>query len=353
MDEKDFKRFMVPVLIGVLAILSFLVIRPLGTSIFMGLLLAYLFHNLYVKLNQKWKSENLSASAIVISVLVVLVTPIAILTPIFVKQLYSAYMSLRVADFSAIIFKIVPSLASSKEMTAEVIATASHFNAKISSILLGIFESVFQNIPALLFGVVVVLFTFYFGLREGHKFKEYISIVFPIPKEHKRKLYEKFQQVTDSVLYGELVVGLAQGVIAGIGYYMFGVPNALLLTVLTAIAGVVPVVGPWFVWVPVDFFLFLNGNNVAGMQLLIYGLFVVNWIDTLLRPIIIAQRAEMNAALALIGAIGGVYAFGVIGFVVGPLVLAYLILLIEMYKEDKSESIVIKEEKPPLMEEKK
>jgi predicted PurR-regulated permease PerM len=80
------------------------------------------------------------------------------------------------------------------------------------------------------------------------------------------------------------------------------------------------------------------------MGILIFGLFVINWIDTLLRPVVVSSRAEMNSAIALIGMIGGTIAFGIVGFILGPLILAYLILLIEIYNDKKQESIVFKKE---------
>jgi len=349
MEEKEFKRFIIPVLILILGVLSFLVVRPLGAYILFGLLLSYIFYSSYQKVRTKINSPDLSALIVVITSFVVFVIPPLLLLPLFIRQLFESYLSLRGADFSLIVFKLFPSLASSPAISAEVIASMSHFNSNLSALLLSLFESIFQNIPEIILGLVVLLFTFYFGLREGAKFKEYISVLLPVAKDAKKTLYEKFEKVTDSVLFGHLIIGIAAGIIAGIGYFMFGVPNALLLTVATILVSIVPVVGAWFIWIPVDLFLFINGDNVAGMQLLIYGLFVINWVETFLRPVVIAERSEMNAAISIIGAMGGIYAFGLIGFILGPLILAYLILLIELYKQKQTESIVIREEKIPAI----
>jgi predicted PurR-regulated permease PerM len=132
---------------------------------------------------------------------------------------------------------------------------------------------------------------------------------------------------------------------------MFGVPNAFVLTIVTIFASVLPVIGPSIIWVPTVIYLFIKGNNVAGIQLLIYGLFLINWINVILTPRIISKKAEMNPAIALIGMIGGLYVFGFMGLILGPLILAYLILLIEIYRDKKAESILIKEvdlQKPPV-----
>jgi len=346
MEEKDFKRFMIPVAILVLAVLGFLIVRPIFMPIILGLLFAYVFYSFYKKLEKKIKSSTFAALIVIVIVTLLIVVPLLLLMPLFVKQVFEAYLSVKNLDLGSIIIKILPSSFDSSAIQAEIIASASHFGENISNLMLSLFQKTILNLPEILFGVVILLFTFYFSLKEGHNVKEYFSTLFPFPKDFEERFYRRFDEVTNSIVYGHIVIGLAQGVIAGIGYYMFGVPNALLLTVITAIVGVLPVIGPWLVWMPVDLFLFVSGDTSAGIQLLIYGFLVINMVELVLRPQVVARKADMNPAIALIGAIGGTYAFGVMGFFIGPLLLAYLILLIELYKnKDTGNSIIIREEK--------
>ncbi len=349
MDEKDFKKFLIPVVILLMGVLSFLVIKPIMTAVVLGLLFAYMFTPAYRGLNKRIKSKNICALIITIAAIVVIILPLILMLPSFTKQLFNLYQSLQGLDVSKLVLQLLPSLASTQGISTELISAASHFNSNLSSWVLSIFQNTLMNLPEITFAVLILLFTFFFALREGDSIWDYFTTIFPFPKEYHDKFYQRFAQVTDSVVYGHIVIGVAQGLIAGIGYYMFGIPNALLLTIMTTIVGVIPVIGPWLVWIPVDFFLFATGNTVAGMQLLIFGLFVINWADTIARPVVVADKAEMNSALALIGVIGGTYAFGVIGFLLGPLILASFILMIELYQTKKiEESIVLKEVKPQL-----
>lgn len=347
MDGEDFKKFAVIGVILFLIVLVFFILKDIMTEIFIGLLFAYLFYPFYIKLNRKIKSKNLSALIIVGSVLLVILLPLLLLIPTFIEQLFESYLAIRGADFSQIAFHIFPSLTSSKEIIAEVIASSSYFSSAISNWLLELFQNTVRNIPVMILNVIIILFTFFFSLREGEYVKEYFSIIFPFQESYRKRFFMRFEQVTNSLLYGQLIVGIAQGIISGIGYFMFGIDKALLFTVLTTIIGIIPVIGPWLVWIPLDIMLFINGNTTEGIQLLVYGLFVINWIDTLLRPVVVAKKGQINEALALVGAIGGIYAFGLIGFIIGPLVLALLILLIEIYKGEKTDSIIIKEEPKP------
>jgi predicted PurR-regulated permease PerM len=346
MDEKDFKKFMIPVAILGLAVLSFLIIKPLFVPIILGLLFAYIFYPTYVKLRDKIKSENTSAFIIVFLSSLIILVPIILFLPVFVKQLFETYLLLKNADFSAILTQIFPTLLNNKALSAEVLASASHFGANISAFLLNIFQETVMSIPQIVFGAIILMFTFFFALKEGHDVKDYFSTLFPFPKEFQQRFFERFEQVTNSVIYGHLVVGLIQGIIGGIGFYMFGVPNALLLTILIAIVGILPVLGPVIVWAPLTLYLFVTGKTDLAIQLLVFSVLTTP-VDTILRPQIVSKRAEMNTAIALIGAIGGTYAFGLVGFLIGPLILAYLILLIELYKNKKpEESIVIRGIKP-------
>lgn len=347
MEEKDFKKFTVPFMIILLAIPSFFIIRPIIIAIALGLTLAYLFYPVYTKLMKKLKSKYLSATIILVISVILIVLPIIILIPMTARQVVDVYAAVSQFEVYPALNKIAPFLLENPVVSTELQAASSQIKTALSGWILSFMKDLIVQLPEILLGIIVVLFTFFFSLIESDKFRDYFSVVFPFPKQYQDKFYEKFDQVTNSVLYGELIVGVTQGLIAGIGYVVLGVPKALLLTIATIIASIIPIIGPWLIWVPVDVYLFAQGHTGLAMGLLIYGLFVVNWVDTLLRPQIVSSKTEMNSAIALIGTVGGLYAFGLIGILIGPLVLAYIILLIEIYRDKgKEPSIVLREENP-------
>ena len=113
MEDKDFKKIIIPMLILALAILAFFIIKPLATAIFLGLLFAYVFYPLYIKLKMHIHSANWSAFLIVLGSLIIFLIPILLLTPMFIKQLFDFYLSIKNTDFSVLIFKVFPSIANS------------------------------------------------------------------------------------------------------------------------------------------------------------------------------------------------------------------------------------------------
>ena len=104
-------------------------------------------------------------------------------------------------------------------------------------------------------------------------------------------------------MYGQIVIGFIQGLVAGLGFFLFGAPNALLFMILASIAGVFPIVGPAIIWIPMAVYLLVTGNNVAGLGVMIFGIASIV-VDNLLRPIIILRRLMINSLLALLGTMG-------------------------------------------------
>lgn len=343
MDEKNLKHLAVPLAILILAVLAFFVLKPIFVPVILGLLFAYIFYPLYSKLYSKLKSKNWSAILIVLISLFLFLIPTMLIIYASIKQILEVYIIFKNMDLDTLLRGAFPSLFSNPVVASEITSTLSHLSSQLTDIILSFFKNTIMNLASIIMGVLILLFTFFFALIEGDNVRNYLSTIFPFPKEYSEKLSLKFDQVTSSFIYGHLIVGLAQGIIAGLGYFILGIPNAFLLTILTTFVGVLPLVGPALIWIPITIYLFINGNNVVGIQLLIYGLFVLNWVDAILRPRIMSKKAEMNPAIALIGVIGGLYAFGFIGLILGPLILAYLILLIELYKDKKTESILIRE----------
>jgi predicted PurR-regulated permease PerM len=343
MKEDGFKKVVIVLVILSLLVLAFLIIRPIFIAILFGVLLSYIFRPLYLLLHKKIKSETFSAFLVVFGILLLILVPMILLMPVVTRQLIDVYIAMQKINLATIINSNFPAFFNTLSNSADIAAISNSFTSNIGSFVVTSVQKIIFNLPSLLLQTVIVLFTFFFGLRDHDKLKLYFLSVSPFSKEIQNKFYEKFKQVTNSIIYGQLIVGIAQGIIAGIGYFIFGVPNAVLATIVTMLVGIIPVIGPWLVWIPIDIFLFVSGQTGPAIGLLIYGLLVINWVDTLIRPLVVSRMTKMNSALALIGMVGGLYVFGIIGLILGPLILAYLLLIAEFFKQKRFKSIIIEE----------
>jgi predicted PurR-regulated permease PerM len=187
---------------------------------------------------------------------------------------------------------------------------------------------------------LVVFFSFFFVLRDKEELILYIQSFLPFPKEVEKRLFKSSKDLTISILYGQIVIGIVQGITVGIGFFIFGVPNAVLITIIAMVAGMFPIVGTTIIWVPVAIYLFIAGNTVNALGVILFGL-IASVIEALFKPIFISRRAKMNSSLVLFGMVGGLLFFGLLGIILGPLILAYLFIVVEAYRNKKLPESVI------------
>ena len=169
---------------------------------------------------------------------------------------------------------------------------------------------------------------------------DYIKSLLPFPKDVEKKLFQYSEGITSSVLYGQVVIGIIQGIIAGIGFFIFQVPNPLFLTLLAILAGVLPIIGTALIWLPVAIYLFIAGNTFSTIGVLFFGV-ISSTVDNIIRPMIVSRKTSIHSSIVLIGMIGGIFMFGIMGLILGPLILSYLLIIIELYRKRKSPGVFI------------
>ena len=343
-DKSTFKNTITVVLILGLFILAGIIIKPIIIAIISGVLLGYIFYPFYRFILRKLKREGISALLVCLGLLIIIIGVTSIILSSLVNQSISLYLALQSMDLSIILTQILPNFLSN-EITTTLGGSLNTFISNTITQLLSKFGDIILNIPMILLQLFVAIFIFFFTLKDGKKGIEYIQSLDLLEKEVQEKFFKQFKAITYSVLMGQIIVGIMQGLIAGLGYFIFRVPNPLILTLLTMLVGIIPLIGPWLVWIPVVIYLFASGNSGAGLGLLIYGAVIISWLDTVIRPIIVAKRTQINSAIVIIGMIGGLYVFGILGLIIGPLVLAYVLLVIELYRKKsfKNKNIIFKE----------
>ena len=342
LDKSNLKTFVTYVLIIGLFVLAFFVIKPIIFSIIYGILLAYIMYPAYKMISKRVKNETFAATLFCLLLLLIIIAIGFLFFQFLFKQLIDLYLAIQKVDISPVIKSILPSYMSGDISTRIVSAASSAVTGLIADSLNSI-TGFIVNLPYIILQISVVVFVFFFTLRDGARTIEYFKSLAPLKKETQDRFFKNFKDITNSVLIGHVVIGIMQGIIAGIGYYIFGVPDVAILTVVTIVAAIIPIVGPWIIWVPVDIYLFASGNSGAGIGFLIYGTILVSTLENFIRPLIVSRGTEVNSLIIVIGMIGGLFAFGILGIIIGPLVLAYVLLVIELYrKQTMTEDIIFK-----------
>src|SRR3989338_137280 len=333
LDEKDIKRLSTLGLLLILCIISFFIVRPILISAIAGLILAYVFTPLYRKIHLHVKSKNLAAWIVSILILVILIIPLWFIFPVVLKQVYALYSQYQSLDMTSMVKSIFPS--ASDKFLIQTTATLNNFVVTLTSLISNLITNFFLNIPYLLVDLFIMAFVFYYSLRDSEGLVNFFKSISPLSEVHQKILVKHFRDMTDSIIYGQVIVGIVQGAFAGLGFAIFGINNALVLTLLAIIFSIIPFLGPFIVWIPIAILLFANGDVSLGVAYLLYNLLIVSVVDNIVRSYLISKKTKVSPALIMVGMIGGLYLFNIIGLIIGPLILAYLVTILESFK-DKS-----------------
>ena len=203
-----------------------------------------------------------------------------------------------------------------------------------------------MSVLALFFAML----TMQFILRNWQKLALHAQQTFPLRPDYTRALFDEFRRVGRTTLLGTIVTGLAQGVLATVGYLIAGVPEPLFFGALTAVASLLPAVGTMIVWVPAGIFQIVNGHPVSGVVELVWGLFVIVGVsDYVIRPRLVGGEGSMPALVTFIALFGGVEVFGLKGLVLGPVVMSLGIAVLRIYATEvrARRSAVARDKTPP------
>jgi len=340
MEQDYFKKIMTAVILIILIVLTFILLKSLIMSIIFGMILAFIFSPVYDFAFKYIKKKNIAAFLMCLLLIVLIVVPLWYIAPIAINQSIKFYMNSQNMDFITPLKAVFPSMLQSEAFANEIGSAIHTFVTKTTNSLMNSLSDVILNFPTLFLHLLVVFFSFFFVLRDKEELIEYIQSLIPFSKEVEKRLFKSSRDLTISILYGQIVLGLVQGITAGIGFFIFGVPNALLITILAMLAGMLPIVGTAIIWVPVAIYLLIAGNTVSALGVVMFGL-ISSVIEALVKPIFISRRAKMNSSLILFGMVGGMISFGLLGIILGPLILAYLFIVIEAYRNKKLPDVVI------------
>ncbi|HOC96903.1 MAG TPA: AI-2E family transporter [Candidatus Pacearchaeota archaeon] len=345
MDEDYTRKILTSIIFIGLLVLSFFLMKPLIMSMIVGILFAFIFGPIYAFFFKHTKKKNLSAIIVSIILIAVVVVPLWYVIPIAIDESIKVYMASQEWDFVTPLKTIFPKIFQSEQFSNEIGQALKSFVSKLANSLMNYLSNIILNFATLLLKLLVILFTFFFFLRDREKIEDYIKSLLPFSKDVEKKLFKSSSDLTASILYGQVLLGIIEGIIVGIGLWIFNVPGAFLLTAIAALLGIFPIIGTALVWIPVAIYLFMHGTPISALGIILFGL-IASFIESFLKPIFISRRAKMNTSIVLFGMIGGLMLFGILGVVLGPLILAYLFIIIEVFRNKKlPEGVIIPPEK--------
>jgi len=194
--------------------------------------------------------------------------------------------------------------------------------------------SIFTSTLSAFFSFLLMLIIIFYFLKDGTKWRKAIIVLSPLGDADDEKIITRFTQAVEAVMKGYLFIAIIQGVLLGIGFWIFGIPNGALWGVIAAVMSLIPTVGTSLVSIPGIIFLFATGNTTPAIGLLVWAIIVVGMVDNFLSPLIVGKQINIPSILILFSVLGGISFLGPVGILVGPLTVSLLYTLISIYRHE-------------------
>ena len=345
-DRTFYARTFALVAAALIAYLLVLVLSPLAQPIAWSLFIAFLLHPLHRWLTRKLRGRA-AVSAAILTVFTVLMVlgPLGALSAAFAAQLTELArraqefaVEHRPANFAELadVPVVGPALAWVQQTTgvtlAQIQAWAVEAAQAILKALAGLGRAAFLGALGTVIGFALMMFILFFAIRDSERVFRALRELVPLEEKEKTRLFGHLASVTRALVYGTGVTAIVQGTLIGLGFAAVGLPSPVVFGVLAALAALIPLAGTPVVWVPAVIVLAAQGRWTAVLIMVVWGGFVTT-IDNFLRPWLVSGRAEIGALTVFVGVLGGIAAFGPIGIILGPLVLALAIALIRFSLE--------------------
>ena len=311
-------------LLAFLAYLVYQLARPFLAAIGVGLVLTVITFPLYDRIRRKLGGRDGAAAALmVLLVFLLLVIPAVALIGVLGEQATDVYRwGEKAASQDNPVQRTLERLAAYRNhpvlgrgvewilpqleaFAANAKHTVPEAMKKLIGTVTGMLTSILANVLAFFLNLILALAAMGIFYARGESLLGEVAALVPLPRERSKELFSRLGMVTKAVVKGVGLTCLAQGALGGLGFWIAGIPSALLFGTVMAFTGLIPVVGTAIVWVPAVLYLFFTGQTTWAMGLLLWCALLVGNIDNVLRPLLIGGKAGMPLPLLLVGILGG------------------------------------------------
>ncbi|HBB02204.1 MAG: hypothetical protein US89_C0002G0048 [Candidatus Peregrinibacteria bacterium GW2011_GWF2_38_29] len=323
------------------------VISPFLPVVIVAAVLTAAFHPFYKIFVKLFRGRKSIASIVMcLLMIVVIIVPLIVFIMYLANEALSAYALLEQkmqsgaidSYFSStskggLLYDIKARLAPIMKIEPTYMKSAITDVAKnISNFLVDKSAELLKNATTMLIGFIFTLFTMYFFFKDGEVLIQKAVHLLPLPNKYEKILLSKLSQTTRSIFQGIFATAIAQGFMAGIGFWIAGVPNAALWGTLAGFFSMLPYIGTATIWLPASIVLLTSGHVSSGVFLILWGLFIVSTVDNVVKAFVIGGGMKTYPLFVFFVVFGGFLAFGFPGILYGPLVLTVFLSLLDIYK---------------------
>ncbi len=324
--------------------LCWLMIQPFVGVLAWATVLVIVFYPVHRRLVQRTKKPSLSALISCALVILTILIPVALVTVAVLNELSGAVHNLQAtiaylldpnSPVSGRVLQWVGNYVDIEQIRSGQYLTEQlkGVSGEIAGRTLGIIGGVVGAIVQMFF----VVFTMYYLFRDGDRIFNAVTDSLPVDDKQAVSIMERARDVIGASVYGVLAIAVIQGTLGGLAFWVLGVPSALVWGVAMTFLSMIPMLGAFLVWVPAAIFLAATGHYWKAILMVLWGTLVIGMVDNFLRPMLVGSRTKLHELLIFFAVLGGLQVFGVLGIVMGPVVLAVTMTLLEIFRAvDKS-----------------
>jgi predicted PurR-regulated permease PerM len=331
--------FLAILLIGTIAFLWLL--KPFAYPIFWAAVIAGIFGPMYKSINRRIRHPNVSTAIMLIVVLFVIILPLVVTMSILLAQAIDMYSALK--DTASIqqkaqgLINLIKDNPYLDKLDLDENALTEKFykvSGSISKYIVGYLTDLTQNTLLLLINFVVMLYCLFFFIRDGDRLLRGSLYILELKDEIGNRIYQRFTSTARATLKGTIIIGLIQGTMGGILFWVVGISSAIVWGVIMVLAAMIPGIGCAIIWAPAALIMLATSHVWEAIVIIAIGSLVISSVDNVLRPLLVGKDTQMHPLLIFLSTLGGIAVFGVSGFVIGPIITALMSTLWEIYEKD-------------------
>jgi len=340
----------------VIIVLSVYTVLPFLSPIVFAALVAYIFYPLYQALNRRIKSKTLNAFIVSIFIILLFTAPVFFLIKTLTTEVNTLYIAAKMKlQGGAIGADIVVQCSGDNGFVCNLVRNVNvmirdpqvkeylnTFFASTLGFITQVTSDIILGVPRIILSILIsILATFYF-LRDGADLIKRLRKSVPLKLHHQDELFTQLDNVIYAVVYGALIIAVVQGSLGAIGFFFAGIKSPVFWGGIMSIFALIPFIGTAPIWGTAAVILLAIGLTQGdtamiwrGAGLALYGALVISTVDNFMRPWLIGERARVHPLIILLGVFGGLATFGVIGFILGPIILAMGKTMYEIYETEE------------------
>lgn len=324
------------------------ILSPFLAPLLAAVMINLIFYPFNIWLRSKISNTNVTAAIATVTVVVTIVLPVLLLlwaliieAADLVPVIRDWVIKLETDGFKSLGDAVPEPL---QQLWARILPYVERWNLDLQSTLTGSISDLGNSITAFgaatlreffkfILNLVVLVLVLFFFFRDGDRIIHRLIELVPMEKGNKQLIVARLDRTLVAIVRGAFATASVQGILAGVGLAVAGVPFSLLLGFISALLSLVPFVGSSLVWAPASVYLILNDHTVAGIGLILWGVFVVGLVDNFLRPWVVGKHAQLPILLLLVGILGGLQVYGLIGALISPLLVATVLVFAQIYHD--------------------